>query len=93
MLKCANASDISFVVLNPKLLVPNFYDLVPDREWESIGITDRQRRLAFAITIIGRTPREGSANLQAPLLMNYEAMIARQVILTDSGFSFRHPLI
>jgi flagellar assembly factor FliW len=93
MLKCINAPDISFLVLNPKVLVPNYYDSVPEREWESIGITDKRRRLAFAISIIGRTPREGSANLQAPLLMNYEAMIARQVILTDSGFSFRHPLI
>ena len=70
----------------------NDYNLVPDREWESVGVTDPAHRLAFAIVITGRGPRESSANLQAPLLMNYEAMTARQVILTDSGFSVRHPL-
>ena len=93
MLKCINAPDISFLVLNRKVLVPNYYDFSAGAR---MGI-HRDHRLSNGgwhspFRSSGARLREGSANLQAPLLMNYEAMIARQVILTDSGFSFRHPL-
>jgi flagellar assembly factor FliW len=83
----------AFAVLDPTILVPRYLDFVPLREWEAIGLTDRSSRLAFVIASIGMTAKESTANLQAPVLINYQRMTARQVILTDSPFSAKTSLI
>ena len=78
--------------MEPTILVPGYLELVPSREWETIGVNDSSKRLAFVIAPIGETAKESTVNLQSPILVNYETMTARQVILTDSGLSARHPL-
>lgn len=93
LLESVDSPEIGFVVLDPTILIREYNSLVPDREWESVGVTDSSKRLAFVITVIGSKPQESTANLQAPILINYETMTARQVILTDSGLSVRHPLV
>ncbi|PYS13220.1 MAG: hypothetical protein DMG15_11770, partial [Acidobacteria bacterium] len=74
-------------------LVRNYYELVPAREWESLGVTGKTKPLAFVIVVIGSTPQASTGNFQAPLLVNYEKMMGKQVILTDSGLSVRQPLM
>jgi len=93
LLRSTGSADISFLVLDPKLRISDYYTQIPAREWESIGITDPNKRLAFVIVNIGLNPKESTGNFQAPLLINYETMTGRQVILTDSGFCLRHPLV
>ena len=86
-------ADVGFLVLDPTIVVKNFLSLVPEREWQSLGLEDSAAKLAFVICIIGPTPAESTGNLQAPLIINYTKMTGRQVILTDSGFSSRQPLV
>jgi len=93
MFQSAGSEIVSFLVLDAKMRIPGYYDDVPAREWESIGVTDPAKRLAFVIVNIGLNAKESTGNFQAPILINYETMIGRQVILTDSGFCLRHPLI
>ena len=93
LLQSLESPQISFLVMEPTVLVNNYYDLIPRREWETLGVTGRTKPLAFIISVIGPTPESSTGNLQAPLLINYDRMIGKQVILTDSGFSSRHPLI
>jgi len=45
------------------------------------------------ICIIGPTPAQSTANLQAPLIINYANMAGRQMIIGDTEFSSRHPLV
>jgi len=47
----------------------------------------------MAICIIGPSSAESTGNLQAPLIINYEKMVGKQIILTDTYFSSRHPLL
>jgi flagellar assembly factor FliW len=74
------------------LLVSNYNERVPAREWEAFGVTGKTQPLSFVIAVIGSTPETSTGNFQAPLLVNYEKMMGKQIILTDSGFSVRHPL-
>src|SRR5438552_7629052 len=93
LLQSLESPEVGFLVLEPTALVNNYYDRVPNREWESIGVMGTTKPLAFTIIVMGQTPETSTGNLQAPLLVNYEKMIGRQIILTESGFSVRHPLI
>jgi flagellar assembly factor FliW len=92
-LQCVDRNDVGFLVLDPNVVVKDFLALVPEREWNSIGLKEPSDRLAFVICIIGPTPAESTGNLQAPLIINYTRMTGRQVILSDSGLSSRQPLL
>ncbi|HLQ78338.1 MAG TPA: flagellar assembly protein FliW [Terriglobia bacterium] len=91
-LQCVDREDVGFLVLDPNIVVKDFVALVPEREWKAIGLNDAVDRLAFAICIIGPSPKESTGNLQAPLIVNYTNMTGRQVILSDTGLSSRQPL-
>jgi flagellar assembly factor FliW len=92
LMKSLAEPTVTFAVLEPTILVPGYLELIPGREWEVIGVNDRSKRLAFVIAPICETAKDTTANLQSPILVNYETMTARQVILTDSGLPTRYPL-
>jgi len=93
LLQSLESPSVGFLVLEATALVQNYHELVPAREWESLGITGETKPLAFVIVVIGTTPEASTGNFQAPLLVNHEKMVGKQLILTDSGFSVRQPLI
>ena len=93
LLQSVESPEVGFLVLDPRTLVPNYLDLVPRREWDSLGNGSKATPLAFVICVIGSTPQTSTGNFQAPLLINYESMTGKQVILTDSGLSVRHALL
>ena len=93
LLQSLESPSVGFLVLEASTLVNNYHELVPAREWASLGISGETKPLAFVIVVIGSTPEASTGNFQAPLLVNYETMVGKQVILTDSGFSVRQPLV
>ena len=93
LLQSLEAPEVGFLALEATALVNNYYDLVPAREWESLGVGGKTKPLAFVIVVVGSTPETSTGNFQAPLLVNYDTMVGKQIILTDSGFSVRQPLV
>ena len=93
LLQSLESPSVGFLVLEASTLVNNYHELVPAREWDSLGIRGETKPLSFVIVVIGSTPEASTGNFQAPLLVNYETMVGKQVILTDSGFSVRQPLV
>ena len=94
LLQSLESPKVGFLVLEATALVNNYHDLVPAREWASLGIDGGQTKpLAFVIVVIGSSPELSPGNFQAPLLVNYDKMVGKQIILTDSGFSVRQPLV
>ena len=92
-LQSTERNDVGFLVLDSAYVTTDFLSLVPQRDWESVGLEDPAARLAFVICIIGPTPPECTGNFQAPLIVNYANMTGRQVILSDSALSSRQPLV
>jgi flagellar assembly factor FliW len=93
LLQSSQSKEIGFLVLEPSMVMSDYYKRIPAREWESIGVSSTDRRLAFVICVIGGSPLESTGNFQAPLIINYKKMIGRQLILTDTAFSVRQPLM
>ena len=86
--------DVSFLILDASMVIPEYCELIPAREWESIGVSAVDvPRTAFVICVLGRSANESTGNFQAPVIINYKKMIGRQIILTDSALSVRQPLL
>jgi flagellar assembly factor FliW len=93
LLQSPDVREVGFLVIEPSALMKDYYSHIPDREWESIGVSAGEPRLAFIICVIGATPKESTGNFQAPLIVNYNKMLGRQLILTDNSLSVRQPLV
>ena len=93
LLQSSDLKEVGFLVLEPKAVVPGYYSHIPVREWESIGLMPGDPHLAFVICVIGKTPKDSTGNFQAPLIINYNTMVGRQIILTDAGLSVRQSLV
>jgi len=93
LLQSAENKDVGFMVLEPTVIMPDYYSRIPLREWESVSLSANDPLLAFVICIIGPTPKASTGNFQAPLIINYKKMIGRQLILTDETLSVRQPLV
>jgi flagellar assembly factor FliW len=92
-LQCIDHSNVGFLVLDPSLVVGNYHSMIPKREWESLELSSPAAGIALAICIIGPSSSESTGNLQAPLVINYEKMVGKQIILTDTQLTSRHPLL
>jgi flagellar assembly factor FliW len=92
-LQSTERAEVSFLVLDPAYIAKDYLSLIPERDWDSIGLESPAAQLAFVICIIGATPAECTGNLQAPLIINYANMTGRQLILSDFEQSSRQPLL
>ena len=93
LLQSTSKKEVGFLVLEPTSVVKGYYNCVPAREWESVGLDPADPHLAFVICVIGSLPKDSTGNFQAPLIVNYKKMTGRQIILTDAGLSVRQPLL
>jgi flagellar assembly factor FliW len=91
--QCLDDPRVGFLVLDSTLVVQDYTRSISQDAWQTVGVTEPADQLALVISIIGSVPEESSANLQAPLLINYKEMKGRQMILTGSGYSVTHPLL
>ena len=93
LLQSTQTKKVGFLVLEPSVVMADYYKRIPAREWESIELSASDPQLAFVICVIGPSAKDGTGNFQAPLIVNYTKMIGRQVILTDVALSVRQPLM
>jgi flagellar assembly factor FliW len=93
LLQSPEVKEVGFLVIEPSAVMKNYYDHILARDWESIGLSAEDPRLAFIICVIGATPQESTGNFQAPLIVNCNRMVGRQLILTDAALSVRQQLV
>lgn len=91
-MRCLDRRELSFLVVDPALLVPTYHPGFHSEALSSLGIGERDPLLVLAIARISATIEECTANLLAPLLINPATMQGRQVILEPGTYTARHPL-
>lgn len=85
---------LAFVVTNPKFFGIQYEFLLPDDSVEKLEIKKAEEVLVFTIVNIpDENPVEMTVNLLAPLVINQTNLKAMQVVLQDSDFTTRTPLL
>jgi flagellar assembly factor FliW len=92
-MRCLDRPDLSFLVVDPALLVPSYRPRFAAEALAALGIGERDKQLVLAIAKISPRIEECSANLLAPLLINPATMSGRQVVLEPGAYTTRHPLV
>ena len=84
---------LAFVVINPRLFLPDYTVEVDDVDVKILGIEDENKVLIYTIVVIPENMSEMSANLKAPVLINTANNKGKQVVMERSGYEIRHYII
>jgi flagellar assembly factor FliW len=77
-LQSVDRPDVAFAVVSPRRYVPGYRLHVARRELESLEVDNLQAIRVLAI--VGKNDRSVTLNLKAPLVINLDRRLGRQVI-------------
>lgn len=84
--------DLSFIVVDPWAVLPDYAPDVPDGELAHLGVDRPEDVLCLVIAVVPEDVQQMTVNLRAPLVINPKTRRARQVILIGDKYPIRHPV-
>lgn len=84
---------VVFTVIDPFLFFSDYSFSVPEADKEALGLSDRDQFITLSIVSVPENPLEMTANLLAPVIINPQTRLGRQVILQDSPYTVRHRVV
>ncbi len=91
-LESTDQKRLSFVVAPPRVFLPEFTVRIDPLEVTELGINHESEAELWAIVTIPDDPRQMSANLQGPIVINRANGKGKQVVLTRTQYSTAHPI-
>lgn len=85
--------NLAFIIVNPRLFLPNYRVQVDRPEITELSVTDLSRISTWVIVTVPDEIATMSANLQGPLLINRDNNLGKQVVLMRSPYTTRHYLL
>jgi flagellar assembly factor FliW len=90
-LQAVDRADLAFVVCDPTVFVPDYRVPIKADEMEQLGLSDPSA--AQVMVIVNKVDGLLTGNLQGPLVIHCQTRVARQLVLSDSRYTTRHPLM
>jgi flagellar assembly factor FliW len=84
---------ISLFIINPFLVDQSYEFKLTDLDMEDVSSKNSKELAVFAVATIPEDPNEATLNLMAPIVINERDRFGKQVILHESKYSVRHPLL
>jgi flagellar assembly factor FliW len=93
-LQSVDRTELAFVLTDPLLFKPDYEVEIgaEDREALDLANGSREVQTLVVVNLSGAGPKEVTANLLGPVVINPSKGLARQVVLYRSTYSHRHPL-
>jgi flagellar assembly factor FliW len=85
-------ADVCFILIEPKIFHPNYDPKLNKRELKILGVEESEHLKVLAIVVVPEDPKNATVNLRAPILVNTEKKLAKQVILEDDRWMIKAPL-
>jgi flagellar assembly factor FliW len=91
-LKAADERPLSFVVIDPFVVLPDYNPQILESDVSFLGIKQASDALLLGIVTI-HGPNHATMNLKGPVVVNRHSHIGKQVIIANSAdYSVNHPL-
>ncbi len=85
-------NDICFILVEATKFFTDYEPTIPKREMKVLSIEDIENMKIFSIVVIPEDPTKSTANLRAPLIINLDKKIAKQIILDNDVFPIKRSL-
>ncbi len=92
-LQALDDPPISLFIINPFLVDPTYEFRLIDSDMEDVNSTNSAELAVYAVATIPDDPAGATLNLMAPIVINDSCRCGKQVILHESKYSVKHPLL
>lgn len=92
-LQALDDPPISLFIINPFIVDPTYEFRLGDSDMDDVSSTDSTNLTVYAVATIPEDATQATLNLMAPIVINEKDRLGKQVILHDSKYSVKHPLI
>lgn len=93
-LQSAEEPSFALLLIDPWYFRPDYEVVLSDSEVERLQLDESTPRAVLTtVTIPSGKPHAMTSNLLAPIVINTERRIGRQVILDDERYHTRHPIL
>ncbi|MFA0888239.1 MAG: flagellar assembly protein FliW [Synergistales bacterium] len=94
-LLCADDAHVALPVTDPLLVDPGYSPHLPTEALNEVGAGSREEVVLLAVLVLprGGCPWRGTANLLAPLVIQPETRLGRQVVLAEDRYRILTPLL
>ena len=92
-LQSLDEPPISLFIINPFLVDPGYEFRLTDSDMEDVRSTNSAELGVYAVATIPEDPSQATLNLMAPIVINDRERCGKQVILHESKYSVKHPLL
>jgi flagellar assembly factor FliW len=91
-LQSVSTKNLAFFTTNPFLFFTKYDFELAESVQEQLKINEESDVLVLVILTIQEPLDKSTANLQAPVVINFKENLAKQVVLTDNRYRTRHEL-
>ena len=84
---------IALFIINPFMVDPTYKFRLTDMDMEDLNSKNSAELAVFTVVTIPEDPSQATLNLMAPVVINEKDHCGKQVILLESNYSVRHPLL
>lgn len=91
-LQSCSDPDLIFIITDPFAFFSDYSFYLDDTVADELGFNNENKPSIFNIVRIPEKPDEMTANLLAPLVINFESRTGRQIVLEKSSYTVRHRL-
>ena len=92
-LQSVEQEDLSFVAIDVAAIKPDYaFDLAPE-DAAFLDLAKPEEALVLALVVVPEDPRQMTANLAGPLVVNTRTRQGRQVILNTERYPLRFPIL
>ncbi len=89
-LQSVDDPELAFVIAEPFVFFTEYEFDLEDTDVSLLEIKDPKKILVYAILVISPDPKNISANLKAPIVINGENRRGKQVVVVDDRYSTKH---
>ncbi len=92
-LQSLTVSELAFILADPYAYVPDYTVVLSDEEQRQLEVEADHSLLIRVIVTVPKNYQDITANLLAPIVINVNKCLGRQVVLTNKDYDTCHLLI
>ena len=92
IMQSVNNSDLAFITIEPKSIIKDYEFVISEKTEELLEITGIEDIILLNIVNIKDELEDMTINLAAPLVININANLGKQVILDDNNYPVKYKL-
>lgn len=92
-LQSLDDSQLAFVVMNPFNLRADYTPYLSESDFKNLDIDDETEGVLYYVICVVKEPTsESTVNLKCPIVINPKSKKAKQLILDNKEYTFKHTL-